>query len=323
MFMKRIPRIFHFVFGLSLQTEPFHLMHYLCIASCVGVNKPDAVMFHYHHLPWGPWWDRTVPLVQLNRIEPDKYISSFTYPDANICQYRYAHLADVARLEILIECGGVYADIDTVFVNEFPDSLFENSFVMGLEKVDWTAAAARAAGGSLCNALIMGERGADFARLWLARMFEDFDGTWSRHSTYLPYQLSREHPELIHVEPEQSFFSYDWSRDGIKGIFSGPWKDNDAVYSIHLWSHMWWDRNRINTSYFHSGRLTPEYVRFSRSAYAELARKFLPAEEKYSRLHFEMQRLYAGLENVQPFCRKYLKKILRLGTKYLAGIFRS
>ena len=26
-----IPRTFHFVYGLRRQTEPFHLLHYLCL----------------------------------------------------------------------------------------------------------------------------------------------------------------------------------------------------------------------------------------------------------------------------------------------------
>jgi len=307
--MKKIPRIFHFVFGLHPQTEPFHLMHYLCIASCLGVNKPDAVMFHYHYMPWGYWWDMIAPALQLKKIEPDKFISSFSYPDSNIGQYRYAHLSDIARLEILIKYGGIYADIDTLFIKELPDRLFEKKFVMGMEKVDWEEAAARAAGGSICNAFIMGEPGADFAKQWLVRIYEEFDGTWSRHSTFLPYQLSREYPELIHVEPQQSFFFYDWTRKGIEGVFEKPWSNINEVYNVHLWSHMWWDRKRIDVSSFHAGRLTPEYIRFSKSAYAELARPFLPEYEPCNRLLFEKQRINAILEKGKFFYQKCLKKI--------------
>jgi len=41
--------------------------------------------------------------------------------------------------------GGIYADIDTLFINKLPDSFFEREFAMGTEKVDWTVTA----GGSL------------------------------------------------------------------------------------------------------------------------------------------------------------------------------
>jgi hypothetical protein len=315
--MKKTPCIFHFVFGLRPQTEPFHLMHYLCIASCLYINKPDAVLFHYQHMPWGSWWELIAPYLQLRKIEPDKFISSFSYDDPAIGQYRYAHLSDIARLEILINYGGIYADIDTLFINKLPNHFFEHEFVMGMETVDWTVAAAQAAGGSLCNAWMMGAPNSNFAKLLLARTYESFDGTWSAHSTFLPYRLSREHPDWIHVEPQRSFFFYDWTGKGIRGIFEKPRLNLDEVYSLHLWSHMWWDRNRIDASYFHAGRLTPEYVRFSRSAYAELARPFLPEGASYNRLNFELQKTNAILENGALACRKYLGKMYRQGKSEL------
>jgi hypothetical protein len=279
----------------------------------MSINKPDAVMFHYQYMPWGPWWDIIAPSLQLRKIEPDKFISSFSYNDAAIGKYRYAHLSDIARLKILVKYGGIYADIDTLFINKLPNHFFEHEFVMGMEKIDWTVAAAQAAGGSLCNAWMMGAPNSNFAKLLLARTYECFDGTWSAHSTFLPYRLSREHPEWIHVEPQQSFFFYDWTGEGISGIFEKPQPNLDEVYSIHLWSHMWWDRKRIDTSYFHAGRLTPEYVRFSKAAYAELARPFLPESISCGRLQFELQKINAVLENGTFTGRKYLGKIYRWG----------
>jgi hypothetical protein len=311
--MKRIPRIFHFVFGLRPQTEPFHLMHYLCIASCLGVNKPDVVMFHYQYLPWGPWWEMIAPSLQLQKIEPDKFISSFSYDDLRIGQYRYAHLSDISRLEILIKHGGIYADIDTLFINKLPEYLFEYEFVMGTERVDWEVAAAREAGGSLCNAFMMGAPESDFAKHLLARTYETFDGTWSAHSTFLPYRLSREHPEWIHVEPKSSFFYYDWTKEGIRGIFEKPFPERDGIYNIHLWSHMWWERQRTDTSYFHAGRLTPEYIRFSRSAYARLARPFLPEGISGGKLEFGWQKTNTVLEKWSLWLWKMPGRIYRKG----------
>lgn len=269
-------------------------------------------MLHYQHLPWGPWWDRIAPYLQLHEIKPDQYLSDFSYADPGIARYRYAHLADISRLEILIEHGGVYADIDTLFINRIPDHLFAHPFVMGEEKVDWTVAAARAAGGSLCNALMMAAPQSEFARHLLARTYESFDGSWSAHSTFLPYQLSREHPDWIHVEPQRSFFLYDWTAKGIRGIFEDPPPDLDGVCSIHLWSHMWWDRKRIDTSCFHEGRLTPEYVRFARSAYAQRARPFLPPDISPAKLNYFLQKTRAVLENVSWACKDKAGKISRL-----------
>jgi glycosyltransferase involved in cell wall biosynthesis len=118
-------------------------------------------------------------------------------------------------------------------------------------------------------------------------------------------------PDLIHVEPQRSFFFYDWTGEGIRGIFEKSRPNLDEVYSIHLWSHRWWDRNRIDTSYFHAGRLSPEYLRFSKSAYAELARPFLPESMPYSRLRFKLQKIKTVWENGDFASRKYLGKIYR------------
>jgi hypothetical protein len=286
-------------------------MHFLCVASCLAVNKPDRILFHYQHLPWGPWWDRIAPFLELRPIEPDGFISSFAYDDPGIRPYRYAHLSDIARLEILIEYGGIYADIDTLFIHALPEHFYDYPFVMGQEKVDWSAKAARVAGGSLCNAWMMGKPGADFAKSLLARTYESFDGTWSAHSTFLPYQLSREHPDWIHVEPRESFFYYDWNSEGIRSIFEEPAPNLDDVYSIHLWSHMWWDRKRIDASFFHAGRLTPAYVRFARSTYAEYARPFLPQDISPDRLGYGMHSAKAYWENAVWTCRKHLGRIYR------------
>src|SRR5262245_1997343 len=55
--MSRIPRLFHFVFGLREQREPFHLVFYLCLASCRAVARPERMYFYYHHEPWGRYWE--------------------------------------------------------------------------------------------------------------------------------------------------------------------------------------------------------------------------------------------------------------------------
>ena len=91
-------------------------------------------------------------------------------------RYRYAHHADFIRLDALIEHGGVYADIDTIFVRAFPDELFAAPFVIGREPPvrdertgEWRP--------SLCNALLMSEPGAAFARAWRERMAAALNGT--------------------------------------------------------------------------------------------------------------------------------------------------
>jgi hypothetical protein len=276
--MTRVPNVFHFVFGLREQTEPFHLMHYMCLASCMAVNRPDQVMLHYVNEPWGPLWDRIRPSLTLRRIELDARVLSHQYADASLVPFRYAHLADVARLEAIEAFGGVYADMDTLFVAPLPEAFFDQAFVMGRERIDLTSADAQAAGGSLCNAWMMGEPGAAFVRRWMERLHGAFGDTWSGHSTFLPYRLAVEHPETIHIESERAFFEYDWTPASLHALFEGRGAIPDGMLSMHLWAHLWWSRDRHDFSAFHAGRLTPAYVRHADTPYARLARPFLPAD---------------------------------------------
>ena len=95
--------------------------------------EPDVIYLHYKHLPWGPWWERVAPHLRLREVDLAP-VSTADYSAGTVPpSYRYAHHADFVRLDALIEYGGIYADIDTVFVNPFRPDLFERPFVIGAE----------------------------------------------------------------------------------------------------------------------------------------------------------------------------------------------
>ncbi len=252
-------------------------MHYLCIESCFQVNSPDAIFFYYHYEPYGHYWELARRRVTPVKVDLTDFLSHFHYGFRNrTCKkYSYAHHADFIRLEKLIDCGGIYADIDTLFVNTIPDHLFTKSFVLGREDdvICQTTGQKRA---SLCNAFIMSEKGSDFARLWHSQMQEAFNGSWSNHSTLLPQKLSEEHPDLIHIEPVVTFYKYMWTREDIRRLLEECEKNIDGVVSIHLWSHLWWSKKRRDFSDFHEGILTEEYVRTVDTTYNIIARNYLP-----------------------------------------------
>jgi len=271
---ERIPNQFHFVFGLKRQWRPFHLLHYLCLESCWQVNRPEKIYFHHDRLPHGRYWDRIKDRLTLVEVGEDAGVAAFQYGDKAINPYRYAHHADFIRLRQLNRYGGIYADIDTLFVNPYPDRLFEHEYVLGREG-DIQDAVSGELRPSLCNALIMAQPNARFGDLWLERSREAFDGSWSNHSTLLPYRLSQEHPDWIHVEPPRSFYAYMWTIDDIRALFEGRDTDWEGAYSIHLWSHLWWSRRRRDFSRVHAGRFTERYIRNVDTTFNLVARRFL------------------------------------------------
>lgn len=272
-----IPNEFHFVFGLKKQTEPFHLCYYLCLESCRQINQPDKITFYYHHEPYGKYWELIKERLVLVRIDPCAFISNFRYGFKNrACkQYSYAHHSDFIRLQVLIEHGGVYADMDTLFVNKIPPHLYSKPFVLGRED-DLVCKKTKQLQPSLCNAFIMSKKQSAFAVLWLERMESAFDGAWSNHSTLLPQRLSVEHPDAIHIEPSLTFYKYMWTPEGVHELLQGCGTDLTGVVSMHLWSHLWWSEKRTDFSDFHAGMLTEDHIRNVDTTYNLAARRFLP-----------------------------------------------
>lgn len=297
-----IPNVFHFIFGLREQTEPFHLMHYLCLRSCLEVMKPEAVHLHYHHEPHGPLWDEIRPRLVLRRIDPVTPVSDYAYADPAIAAFGYAHAAAFLRLEVLIAEGGIYADMDSLFLRPFPETWRSLPCIMGQEK------APAGAEGSLCNALIVAAPGAEFCRLWLEQMTAAFDGSWSNHSTLLPYRLATAHPQIIRVEPQASFFALDWTPKGIDSLFVRSVTIPDTSYSLHLWAHLWFSAKRRDFSLFSGDLLTVDYLAFAETTYTRHARAFMPKSIQPSLSQYKEQALRMVLRRLRPDLRRVWRR---------------
>lgn len=275
----RIPNVVHFVFGLRPQTEPFHLLHHLAIESCRQVLRPEAIFLHHHELPYGMFWDLSRPHVTLVPVDPVPEVEGADYSDGRVPpDLRYAHHADFLRLDALIEHGGIYADIDTLFLRPILEELHERSFVIPREQDHLDERTGRPRPG-LCNALMMAEPGAPFARLWRDRMAGALDGSWSNHSCALAHVLAEERPDLVTVAPERLFLPVPCSIEGLRSLLEEDGVDDDGVVSVHLWAHLWWAEERRDFSSFHAGEVTPEHLRTASTSLARLARPYVPQLE--------------------------------------------
>lgn len=270
-----IPRDFHFIFGLKPQTEEFHIVWYLCLKSCIEVNKPENIFFYYEHEPFGPWWDKIKPRLTLVKLKDVDYGFDETLYDKHwegqfikIHDLTYAHKADFLRLKILLEQGGVYADMDTLFVKPYPTELFHSSCVLGAENPD-------AGLNSLCNAVIFSQAGSEFIEKWLMQTHIVFDGTWNRHSCREAAILSEENPDLINVLEQDCFFHFPCSTEGLSSLLAKVSALPDNLYSIHLWEHIWWDKHRTDFVRFHAGMLTEDFINEVDSTFNLIARDFL------------------------------------------------
>ena len=83
---------------------------------------------------------------------------------------------------------------------------------------------------------------------------------------------------MVDVLPENRFYSFDWTRHGIAGLFESDRQIDADALSLHLWAHLWWDVSRRDVSNFNHQRLTPAWVAHARTTYARQARAFLPSD---------------------------------------------
>jgi hypothetical protein len=278
--MPRIPRTAHFVFGLRPQVEPFHLVHYLAIRSCADVVAPERIVVHCHELPYGFYWDLARPFVELQRVEPVASVVEFPYDDPVVKHYSYAHQADVVRLDALVACGGIYADIDTLFVAPPPAPLWDAPAVIGRE-ADVFDPRIETSRSSLSNALVMAEPDADYVVRWREQIESALDGSWSAHSCFLADDLARAHPADVRVEPERTFHAFPPTPDGLRRLLVDRETDLDGIVSIHLAAHLWWDEARRDFSAVHAQQIDEAWIRAGASTYALAAQRFLPDHELF------------------------------------------
>jgi hypothetical protein len=277
--MRSPPRRFHFVFGLREQTEAFHLLHYVCLASCIAVNRPDEIHFHYRHEPRGEWWERIAPALTLRPISgsPDGFVPARyeqTQEGRGIAQLglQYAHESDFLRLDILAAEGGVYADMDTLFVHPYPDEWFAAECLIGEENAPF--ARGDVIRPTLCNAVMFAQPSSRFVRAWRTRMADVFDGTWNRHSCLEAARVWQRQPDSVRVLPAVYFYRYSASVQGLKNLLEESASLSD-VYSLHLWAHLWWSEQRTDFSAVHAGQIDADWLRTRDCTLAHAARRFL------------------------------------------------
>jgi len=271
---RAIPRIAHFVFGMRPQDEPFHLVHYLAIASCIAVIEPDEVFVHCHELPYGAYWDLIRPQVTLHRVGRVGTVDQFAY-DPAIGRYDYAHHSDFVRLDALAEWGGLYADIDTLFIAPISEHCWDAPAVIGREAdiVEQRSGRLRP---SSSNALILARPHSRFIEEWRAQMADTFDGSWSAHSCELGHDLAMAMPDDVVIEPQRRFHAFAPAPQGIGDMLERAVDDLDGISSMHLMAHLWWSDDRRDFSRVHATMIDEAWIRDTDVTYARAARRFLP-----------------------------------------------
>ncbi|ESO90684.1 hypothetical protein LOTGIDRAFT_163922 [Lottia gigantea] len=130
--------------------------------------------------------------------------------------------------------GGIYFDVDQIALKSF-DRFRHHQMVMAHESKD-----------NLGNAVIISKKMAPFLDVWF-RNYNSYDPKrWGYHSTYLPLELSKRYPDLIHIE-NRTFFDLDLSR--IYELYYGhvEWSESTAVHLYVRWIKKYFTLNELRT----------------------------------------------------------------------------
>ncbi len=279
-----VPNILHFVFGMApdFGGKPFSLVHYLSVRSAVSLTNPHAADFHYEYEPPGEWWERAKSFLTLNRVNaPERILGNELK--------HVAHKADVVRLRMLKQHGGIYLDLDTISVKPF-NELLKAPFLIGQElRVPYVPknlrqkikyAIRKRTGGTrgsaststgLCNAVLFSEPESEFVNLWL-NSYSSFrskgrDKFWNEHSVKVPEKLASRHPGMLRIEGPYAFHYPLYDDQGLKAMFEEV-NQYPQAYLHHLWESFSWEKYLRD--------LSPEKIHQVDTTFNLLARKWLP-----------------------------------------------
>ena len=225
-----IPKIIHLLyFG---ETE-FYNFHHRCVHSMLQYMPNYDIRIYNAKEPVGnAFWDdiKKQARVSIHKIDPPVFYDGF---ELKHFQYK----ADVVRLELLYEHGGVYLDLDMLITRPF-DNVFSSghSFYISEEQANG------AGNGALINAFLAAKPKNEFIKLWLNEFKSGLRlGIWATHIRDSNKKLLQDHPHYMHkyrirILDGKLFMALHW-QDTVAFIHSEtiPYEFPPESYGTHLW----------------------------------------------------------------------------------------
>jgi hypothetical protein len=243
------PKLIHFIWLTDSLSFELPLIAYIALKSAHKVNPSYQLLLHTNSLPSGALWERARHFVTLISKPLDTEIVN-----QNI--HRVEHKSDVMRLNLMLQFGGVYLDLDTICLRPF-DAFLTDKVVMGRESPS-----------GLCNAVIISPPNSPFVQLWRERYKDFHNNQWNEFSVQLPNTLASEHGDLINVQSVEVFFEPTFSEKSLEDLFVNV-KPFPNAHIFHLW-------NKLSKE-FTSG-ITARSLRDTDSTYSLAARQVLDGE---------------------------------------------
>ena len=216
-----VPNIVHYVWFISRNPRVFGFHNMVSVLSAHKILQPDVIYFHCDGEPGGEYWEsvKALPsLIVIHRDPPRELFGvktdkpAFETSDSNI-----------ARLQVVMEYGGVYLDTDVIVVNPVT-GLRKYPCVLGLEDKY-----------KVCAGVVIGMPNATFLYLWLNSYLDDNKvRVWAYNSGIVPSKLSKRYPQFVHIVPDRMHIP-SWKPHELKQIWGQETFDWINHYTVHLW----------------------------------------------------------------------------------------
>ena len=256
-----IPRVIHLLyFG---ETE-FYNFHHRCVHSMLQYMPHYEIRIYNSKEPVNnKYWDdiKAQPGVRILKIDVPQFFDGF---ELKHFQYK----ADVVRLELLYEHGGVYLDLDMVITRPF-DEVFKSghSFYISEERTNCR---------SLINAFLAAKPKNEFIKLWLNEFKSGLRlGIWAHHIRDSNKKLIDDHPHYLHkyrmkVLDGIVFMPLHW-QDTVAFLNSEtvPYEFPAESYGTHLWETILGDVMRRN-EFLHKQKMELTVYNSRASAFCEV-----------------------------------------------------
>ena len=225
-----VPHIAHFVFGMEpgFGHVPFGLMHYIALLGTKLYVAPESIQWHHRFLPnetENGWWACARPLVVPRLVDDVTTVHGKEHKDLHV-----AHKADVVRMRIMREEGGIYLDSDVIPLRSFDElrRIGGNKLIMGREVVPGQD--------GMANAVLVGAPNTSFINRWWAA-YANFNpqASWAYHSVILPREIAAKHPDEIIILGGNTFFRPTWAE--LTELYElDDQYDFIDNFAVHLWT---------------------------------------------------------------------------------------
>lgn len=117
-----------------MEVQPFSLHNYITLKSCLDTQEPSEInIFINGPEPENNYWNKIKTHVNVIKYNFITEVDGKKIP-------KPSHVADIARAEIVYKYGGIYCDIDTLFLNKIPDEIFNtNKCLFEIEPLSTTS----------------------------------------------------------------------------------------------------------------------------------------------------------------------------------------